>query len=56
MRAKRSRTFQPLTVDRQSALRDLPLASFRARLAAYAIDISLVCLVCGVIEVLRRLP
>jgi uncharacterized RDD family membrane protein YckC len=56
MRAKRSRTFQPLTVDRQSALRDLPLASFRARLGAYAIDISLVCLVCGVIEVLRRLP
>ncbi|HEX4497735.1 MAG TPA: RDD family protein [Thermoanaerobaculia bacterium] len=53
---KRSPTFQPLTIDRQTALRDLPLASFRARLGAYAIDMFLVCLICGVIEVLLRLP
>lgn len=56
MRARRSTTFQPLTVDRQSALRGLPLASFQARAAAYAIDISLVCVVCGAIEILHRLP
>jgi len=56
MRAKRSRTFQPLTVDRQSALRDLPLASFRARLGAYAIDIAVVCVICGAIEIFRHLP
>lgn len=56
MRAKRSRTFQPLTLDRQASLRDLPLASFRARLAAFAIDISVVCLVCGAIEIYLELP
>jgi uncharacterized RDD family membrane protein YckC len=56
MRARRSSTFQPLAPDRQIALRDLPLASFRARLAAYAIDIFLVCVVCGSIEILLRLP
>jgi uncharacterized RDD family membrane protein YckC len=56
MRAKRSRTFQPQTLDRQMALRDLPLASFRARLAAFAIDIAVVCVICGAIEVLLVLP
>jgi uncharacterized RDD family membrane protein YckC len=55
-RRQRSPTFQPLTLDRQMALKDLPLASFRARLGAYAIDIFLVCGICGVIEVLLRLP
>jgi uncharacterized RDD family membrane protein YckC len=56
MRAKRSLTFQPLTLDRQSSLRDLPLASFRARLAAFAVDIALVCGVCFEIDLYLSLP
>jgi uncharacterized RDD family membrane protein YckC len=56
MRARRQRTFQPLTIDRQASLRDLPLASFRARLAAFAIDIFAVCLVCGAVEIYLELP
>jgi uncharacterized RDD family membrane protein YckC len=52
---RRPLTFQPLTLDRQVSLRDLPLARFRSRLAAFAIDMFLVVLVCTPIEILRQL-
>jgi uncharacterized RDD family membrane protein YckC len=44
MQAKRSRVFEPHDTDRMQALRGIPLASFRARASAFAVDTVIVVL------------